>query len=259
MDRKLTISVCMIVKNEEHNLPACLESVQPFASEIVIVDTGSTDSTVEIARSYSAKVHLFNWTEDFASAKNEALSHATSDWIFLLDADERITPDLATETLTLIQDKHIDAYAIPRRNYIFGEWIKTMDWWPDYQIRLFRNGKVHFKNIIHEHAEVEGRTQWLPLEIKLALVHLNYTSVFSFVEKLNRYTTAIAKDLQASGVKFHWWHLLYWPLREFVKRYIYYEGFRQGIYGLLLSMMMAFYYFVIRAKLWEIQRGEKRV
>jgi len=253
----MKVSVVINALNAQEYIRDCLESVT-WADEIVVLDMCSDDRTAKICAQYAVRFIPIERQDYVEEARNAGLDAATGDWILALDPDERVPPKLAALVPTLIEDGNVSAYDIPRKNYIFGEWIRTMHWWPDYQCRLLRKGKARWKGIIHETPDVEGEIRRVPLDPDLALVHINYTSVSLFVEKLNRYTTLIAKDLQASNTRFRWWQLLYRPLREFVKRYIYYQGFRQGLYGLLLSLLMAFYHFVIWAKLWEMQRTDYR-
>jgi glycosyltransferase involved in cell wall biosynthesis len=188
------------------------------------------------------------------AVRNTGLEEARGDWILMLDPDERVSRKLASEIRELVTNSSAAAYAIPRKNLIFGIWARTMGWWPDSQTRLFRAGAASYVGRVHETATIRGAVHFLPEEPAVALVHVNYVSLAQFVEKLNRYTTAIATNLDEAGVRFQWWKLAYRPGREFLKRFVLYGGAKQGVFGLLLSGLMGCYEFVTWAKLWELQR-----
>lgn len=255
MSGAVRISVVLIARDEAHLLRDCLESVK-WADEIVVLDMQSGDDTADVCARYSARRVPIEKQDLPVLARNVGFAEATGDWVLVLDPDERVPKALARKIRELVTDADVSAYAIPRKNLIFGLWAKTMAWWPDAQTRLFRAGCVSYQGRVHEAPVVGGAVQFLPPDPTLALVHVNYTSLSQFVEKLNRYTSAIAMDLNEAGVRFRWWKLLYRPVREFVKRFLYHGGFRQGVFGLLLSALMGFYELISWAKLWELQKPD---
>jgi len=227
------LSIVLITKNEEENISRCLKSVQ-FADEIILVDSGSTDQTIRIAKSYGAKIFT-NKFVDFASQRNFAISKARGEWILSLDADEEIPRSLAEEIREAIKSQKVNGYLMPRKNIIFGEEIKHTRWAPDKHIWLFRKNKGKFKNSIHEEVEVTGSMG----QLVNAKVHNSHKNVSEFLEMANSYT-----ELEA-GVKF------YSPLRSFVGRYLLKQGFRDGWRGFVLSYLRAVYQFLAWAKQWE--------
>lgn len=249
----MRLSVVIITFNEGENIRLCLHSVKDIADEIVIVDSGSTDNTIEIARKYGAKIYRREF-DNYANQKNFALSKATGDWIFSIDADEEVTPDLASEiqSVTSNQSSIIShsAYLIPRRNIIFGKEIKHTRWSPDKHIWLWKNGSGRWNGRIHEEVEVKGSVG----ELKNAKIHHSHKSVGKFISMLNKYTELEAEELIATKQKYSILKLFGAPIISFMGRYFYKKGFLDGWRGFVLSYLRAFYKFVIWAKVWEKTR-----
>lgn len=246
----MTISVAIVAFNEEKHIGACVESAS-WADEVVVVDGGSTDDTVKIAKKLGAKVHGVKNDPLMKRMMNFAFDQCTSDWILSLDADETVTKDLRNEIEKVVNGNiKYSAYLIPRRNIVFGKWIAHTRWYPDYQLRLFRRGLARFpaKNV-HEELVVDGGVGYLqsPLE------HQNYETVEQFVQKLNSYTTYEAEKLIAEGKKIIWVDAIRFPLGEFLSRFFDGKGYLDGLHGLVLSLLQAFYWEVIFAKVWERQ------
>ncbi|MFC2140518.1 glycosyltransferase family 2 protein [Candidatus Auribacterota bacterium] len=184
---KIKISVCIITFDEEKNIRACLESVK-WAEEIIIVDSFSQDKTIEICKEYTDKIYQVDW-EGFGKTKNLALSYATQPWILSLDADERVNEALKDEILAI--DQRSDGYFIPRKSFFGGKWIKYCGWYPDYTIRLIKNGHGKFKEQkVHEAIEIKGNVVYL----KCPLIHYTYKDITDFVRRLNRYSTLSAEE-----------------------------------------------------------------
>lgn len=243
------ISVVINTRNEEQNLPRVLESVKNFADEIVVVDMESTDKTVEIAKKVGAYVYSHKPTGYVEPARNYAIKKAKGDWILILDADEEITGDLAKKLKEIVFDKTFaDYYRLPRKNIIFGKWIKHACWWPDYNIRFFKKGKVVWSEIIHSVPETYGKGIDFPVEETYAIVHHNYNSLEQYITRMNLYTTQQAKLI---GGPFSWTDLIKKPVGEFLSRYFRGEGYKDGLHGLALSGLQAFSELVLYLKVWQ--------
>lgn len=247
------ISVVISAYNEERKLPACLTSVS-FADEIIIVDNQSTDKTSEIAKKFKAKIFSRPNNLMLNINKNFGFTKATGDWILNLDADERLSDELKQEIekVTAEDESSLAGFQMPRRNIIFGKWIRHTGWYPDYQLRLFRRGKGKFaEEHVHEKIEVDGKIGTLEGD----LVHENYDTIMQFMQKMCIvYAPNEAEQLLKNGYEFSYSDAIRFPFREFIGRFFARGGYRDGFHGLMLSFLMAFYHFVVFANLWE-KRG----
>lgn len=244
-----TLSVVVSVWNEEGKIARCLNSVK-WANEIVIVDNSSTDATVKIAQKFTSKIfHRPNYSM-LNINKNFGFEKASSDWILSLDGDEEITPAGAKEIQNAINDqKEINGYWLPRKNIIFGKWIRHGLWWPDRQLRLFRKGLGKFPcRHIHEYLEVDGPTS----EFDEPYIHNNYDSISQFIRKMESlYSESEVEKLLSANYQLTWVDALRFPVSDFVKIYFAQEGYKDGLHGLVLALLQAFYALVVFAKLWE--------
>ena len=196
------LTAIVITKNEEVNIGRCLSSVK-FADEIIVVDSGSTDKTVTIAKRFNAKVYGRKF-DDYAAQRNFAVSKASGEWILSLDADEEITEALAKEIREVINKDDYDGYLIPRKNIIFGKEIKYTRWSPDKHIWLFNKRKGSFKSSIHEEVELKGKVG----ELKNAKIHHSHKNVFDFIAMTNSYTSYEANE-KIKRDSFSYFKLLY--------------------------------------------------
>ena len=246
------ISIVISAFNEEKKIAQCLKSAQ-WADEIVVVDNSSTDKTSEIAKKYTKKVYTQkNDPNAIDIQKNFGIEKATGDWILILDADEIITIELAEEIKNVIisnDQKPVEGYFIPRKNIIFGKWIQHSGWYPDPQLRLFKKGRGKFeKKHVHEPITIKGETR----DLQEHILHYNYENVSQFLYKsLQAYAPNEAEDLLAKGYVFDYKDSIRLPLKEFLSRYFAREGYKDGLHGLILSMLMSFYHFAIFVYLWE--------
>jgi glycosyltransferase involved in cell wall biosynthesis len=249
------LSVTVIARNEEAQIGDCLESVG-WADEIIVVDTGSADRTLEICHKYTPHVYSRPW-EGYAPAKNAALELASGDWILSLDADERVSDGLCEEIATLRQQPMAmlaEGYAIPRRNYLWGRWLRYGGLYPDDQIRLFKRGKGCFKaRRVHESVAIDGRVARLHSPIH----HHSYRGLSDVIQRLDRYTDLAALDLRDQGQRFRVTALLMRPLGRFLRNYLLKQGFRDGIPGLIMAVSYAYSVFAREAKLWELTRNSQ--
>lgn len=248
------ISVVINTLNEEKNIEQAVKSVE-WADEIIVCDMYSDDKTVKIAKDLGAKVVFYEKAGYVEPARNFAIFKATSEWILILDADEQILGSLADKLKEISSMmKQIDYVRVPRKNLIFNHFMKASMWWPDYNIRFFKKGKVKWGREIHRPPEVLGQGLDLPAEEKYAIVHHNYESVSQFLERMDRYTGVQAEELRKSGYKFVWTDILQKPLSEFLSRFFAGSGYKDGLHGLALSLLQAFSFMIVYLKLWEKEK-----
>lgn len=243
------ISVALLTFNEEDNVAECLESVK-WADEIILVDEKSSDKTVSIVKKYTKNIFLVDHDPMFHKNKQYALEKCTGDWILQIDADEVVTPELKTEILTIINNEKYIGYQIPRKNRIFGKYMEHTGWYPDYQVKLFKNGKGHYPcKTVHELIEISGEVGTL----KNDFLHHHYNSISQFLARLDKYTTNDAQYLLKKGEKINWTDAVKFPADEFFRRFFLWEGYKDGLHGLVLSLLQAFSRLIVFAKIWEKQ------
>lgn len=250
------LSVVISAFNEEKKIENCLRSVSGLADEIILINNSSTDKTAEIARKYTSRIFTRENNLMLNINKNYGFTKTTGDWILNLDADERVTPGLKEEIIkTLkedqsnIENSHVNGFWILRKNIIFGKWIQSEMWWPDYQLRLFKKDKGKFpEKHVHEKIKVEGET----LKLSQPLIHENYTSVSQFLYKMDKiYTENEVKRIMSSGVNLGWIDAIRLPLYDFLKTFFAQKGYKDGLHGLVLSLLQAFYSEIVFVKIWE--------
>lgn len=236
----------MIVKNEERNIGEALESVKNF-DDIVIVDSFSDDRTVELCRQYTDRVYQHEWV-NFSKHKQIAVDYAKNEWVFILDADERVTPALESEIGRRIKDERISGYFAPRKNYFLGKWIRHSGWWPDYSMRLFRKSVSHLEpREVHERVLVNGPTGHLETPFE----HYTYRTVSEYIAKMERYSTMSAKELYDKKAAKAALSMFINPPAAFVRMYFLQQGFRDGLHGFVLAVLYGFYTFLKYLKVWE--------
>jgi glycosyltransferase involved in cell wall biosynthesis len=252
------LSVIVITKNEAAQIGPALESVA-WADERIVVDAESTDDTATIARQHGARVEVRGWP-GYAAQKNHAASLASHDWLLSLDADERVTPELAAEIRALLAgeaDPPKRGYRMPRVTYAFDRWIRTSDWYPDRQLRLYdrRVGRWNESRRVHESVSLNGADAGeLPGELRGELQHFGYRGIAHHVATINRYTTLAAEDLAAQGRRAGTIDLLVQGPAAFLRNYVLRGGWRDGRVGLVIALMNAYYVLLKHIKLWEMQR-----
>jgi len=259
---QVTLSVAIITLNEEANLARTLASVQ-FADEIVVIDSGSTDRTLEIARSFpNVKLYSEPW-KGFAAQKNSAIEKCSGTWVLSLDADEELTPELQTEIrLLLPANPAVDAYMLRRRNLFLGRWIKRGGYYPDPKLRLFRNHAANFAPAarftdrpVHETIAFEGRLETLNYD----LIHHAYPTIESYIEHMDRYSTLGAQILVEKGKISRSWPAFFFNMRvvpqlTFIWNFFFRGGFLDGREGLLLHAYHSTYTSWKYAKAWNSAR-----
>lgn len=250
----IKLSVVISAYNEEKKIENCLKSVKDLANEIIFIDNFSTDKTVSLARKYTSKIYKRENNLMLNVNKNFGFTKATGDWILCLDADERVTPELSQEIRDLLDSNvdgklSIEGYWIPRKNIIFGKWIQSEMWWPDYQLRLFKKNRGKFpEKHVHEYIEINGKTE----RLKEAMIHENYSTVSQYLYKMDKiYTENEVDKIIASGQRLNWINAIRFPVNDFLKTFFAQKGYKDGLHGLVLSLLQAFYSEIIFVKIWE--------
>ena len=246
----MKITATVITFNEEHNIAAALESLA-WADEIIVVDTESTDGTVEIARRFTDRLFVRAWP-GYSAQKNFAAEQASNDWIFSLDADERVSPELTTSILELEKGAAPKqaGFEMPRRTFYLGRWIKYSGWWPDRKVRLYDRRRARWRgDFVHESLEVNGRVNRLNGEI----LHYTVRDAAEHHLRMDRYTTLAAEELCSQGKRASLGSLLVSPVVVFLRSYLFKLGFLDGIPGLAIARFAAHYEFLKNLKLWEMR------
>lgn len=246
----------VLTLNEQRHIADCLASLA-WADARLVFDSFSSDDTLALARTAGADVAQSRF-ENYAQQRNAALDYvaahyAADAWVFFVDADERCTPALAAEIRAVLSSPEADAkpvWSVPRNNFLFGRLTKGAGWWPDFQARLFHVGRVRFDPLreVHEVALFDGERGFLHRE----LTHFNYDDVAQFHAKQRRYTEYDAGILFKQGIRPKPWNFLLQPLREFCRRFFSLRGYSDGLHGLHLSLLMAYYQFDLYRRLARI-------
>lgn len=243
----MTISAVVITYNEEPNIGRCLSSLA-FTDEIVVLDSHSTDRTVEIARAFTDKVSRREFT-GFSDQKNAAMALASNDWVLIVDADEVVTPELASEVRSAVGSDSFAAYRMPRLTCFAGKPIRHCGWYPDHVTRLARRSKSRFGDrLVHETLEVDGPVGSLTSD----LIHYSYRDLDDLVRKVTEYSRAAARQKLLDGERFSLGALMVAPGLTFLKKYIVKQGYRDGLRGFLICALSQFSVFLRYAMLWEM-------
>lgn len=244
----MPVTATIITLNEAANIQAALESLS-WADEIIVVDSESTDGTVAIARNFTDRVFVRPWP-GYIAQKNFAAEQASHDWIFSLDADERVTPELAAEIKTLLASgPRAPGYRVPRVTFHLGRWLRSTDWYPDYQLRLYDRRRARWAGKhVHESVKADGPVE----DLKGELQHFAYRDLSHHFQTMDRYTTLAARQMFEEGRRAGFFDLLIHPPAAFIRNYILRVGFRDGVPGLIVSSMNARYVGLKFAKLWEL-------
>lgn len=249
------LTVIIPTYNEEWNIRDCLESVE-WTDEILVVDSFSTDRTVELAKPYAHRILQREYINS-ATQKNWAIPQAQHDWVLIVDADERVTESLRQEIQELLSrpgEPDCDGYRIRRENYAWGKRIRYCGWQGDWVVRLFdrRKGRYEEKEV-HADVVIHGKVGTL----QSPLIHYTYRDLKHYFSKFNRYTHWGALELKKQGRRARWYHLLLHPVFRFVRMYIFQRGFLDGLHGLVLCGLSAFSVFTKYAKLWEMNQQDR--
>lgn len=249
-----TLAALVLTYNEEDNIKDCLESVK-WIDEIVVIDSFSKDNTVEICKKYTNKIFQRKF-DDFSSQRNYGLEKIESEWVLVVDADERVTPELREEIINeLTNQPQFNGYRIPRKNYFLGKWIKYCGWYPDYTLRLFRKSNVaKYYGKVHEGIKIKGNITNLTND----LIHNTYRNLAHYEHKMNQYTTLWAEEKYKEGKRKGFLYIIIRTLLEFIKKFFIKKGFLLGPQGFVLSFLSSYYQFLKYAKLWEKYQEKDR-
>lgn len=248
------ISAIVLTKNEEKKIEECLVMLE-WCDEIIIVDDYSEDKTIEKiqnskVQNYNSKFKIYKrrLNEDFAAQRNYGLEKARGDWVFLIDADERVTNELRKEILQKITQIDRAGFYLKRKDFLFGKWLKYGETGKVRLLRLAKKNAGRWVRPVHEVWRIEGKVG----ELKNPLLHYPHQTIKEFLEDINFYTTLNAQVFFKEGIKASFWQILVYPLAKFVKNYFFHLGFLDGMPGLLQAIFMSFHSFLTRAKLWYI-------
>lgn len=243
------VSVTIVTLNEADHIGDAIASVA-FADEVIVVDAHSTDDTVAIARAAGARVEVRDWP-GWVDQKNYAASLAANDWILSIDADERVTPALAEEVARTVAAPSHRGYRVPRVNFHLGRWIRTTDFYPDYQTRLYDRRAARWTGRrVHESVQVDGGAGQLAAELQ----HYSYDNLADHLDRMNRYSTLSAQQMYEAGRRASLVDLIVHPPAAFLRNYVLRRGVMDGAVGFILSAVNAWSVFLKFAKLYELQR-----
>ena len=244
-----TIGALVLTYNEEDRIKECLKSLS-WVDEIVIIDSFSEDNTVSICTEYTDKIYQREF-DNFSVQRNYGLQKIETDWVLILDADERITESLSSEIIEEIKSPNYKAYEIPRKNFFMGKWLKCCGLYPDYTVRLFKNNNINYENKVHEGINYDGERG----QFENDLLHHTYRNLSHYSKKLNHYAELSAKDKFQAGIQTNIFYIVVRPLFDFIQMYIFQRGFLGGGPGLIYSIIHSYYTFLKYARLWEQRRN----
>lgn len=253
----VTVCGAVIARDAERSIDRCLESLLWTDSLLVVVDDRTSDATAEVAARRGARVEIRPFL-NFARQRNGALQRAQADWVLFVDDDEVVPADLAEEVRGVITDGETakSGYWIPRRNILFGHWVRHAGWSPDYQLRLLRCGDARYREdrTVHELVDLRGEAGYL----RNPLIHYNYATLQEFRARQRIYASMEAADMFHRGVLIKPQNYLLQPWRQFWRRYVLWQGYRDGGLGLLLSLLMAYYEFRTYLELGSLWRSNPK-
>ncbi len=251
-DNRKDVTACVVTFNEEKNIRRCLESVA-WCREIIVVDSFSTDRTVEIAREFTDRVIQREWP-GFRAQKEFARQQGTCEWSLMLDADEEISPELREEIFTVLEHPAADGFSMPRMVFYLGRWIRHGDWYPDRKLRLYRKEAGEIVGIDpHDYVDVKGPVK----KLQAPIFHYTYDDIAHHLNTINRFSSITAREKFERGKKASLADLLFRPAWKFFRGYIIKRGFLDGRAGLSIALLTSFEVWVKYLKLRELQREGK--
>jgi len=250
----LPLSVYMITLNNAATIEKALVSVCGWADEVVVVDSDSTDDTPQIAKKYTASYYQLMTTSQ-REKYQYAQDHCTSSWLLFIDADEWLTPEIKQEIEGVVGNQaEYEGFLVERKNFYLGRLIRHGGWYPDHEIRLYRKDRGRWEGGIHAKVAVDGKVG----KLKNYYMHAPYADISHQIKTVDRYSGAFAEDLKETGHSFHLFNMILRPVYRFFRDYIIKAGFLDGVPGLIIVASTMYYVFMKHAKLWEMERNEKR-
>jgi len=248
------ISAIIVAHNQIDLLQTCLNSIKGWVDQIIIIDLESTDDIEGLATSVKAKYISHKLVPIVESVRQESLKYAEHEYVLFLDPDETVNPNLSKDLVGKIKTGEYDYFTTPRQNYVFGKWVKNSRWWPDPQTRVFRVGKVTWGKTLHAPAVPTGKGYSYPSESSFAIHHDNYRNLDEWVSKNMRYAKADALERERSESNLSLLDATKLSVSELISRFFAGEGYKDGMHGLVLSILQSFYYFMVYAYYWEAMK-----
>jgi len=250
----IPVSVIILTKNEEKKIIDCLKGLKDF-NEIIAIDDNSTDSTIEKIKSFDKTIKVIDKSLDgsFSEQRNFGLSKSKNEWVFFVDADEVVSKKLAEEIEKKISEKNIDGYLIRREDIFLGKKMKGGDVGNVWLTRLGKKSKGKWKGDVHEEWKIDGNISRLVNPIR----HNSHKNLKAFIEKINFYSTLRARELKSKGITCSFLDIILYPKLKFINLYFIKMGFRDGLHGLVHAIFMSMYSFLVRGKLYQMNRNDK--
>ena len=253
-ERKIPASACIIAFNEARRIKKCLDSLRVFEETVIVIDSRTDDDTERIAREYGCRIYREDW-KGFGPQKQSCIDKCANDWVFIIDADEVLPEETAREISKVLGDRAADAYAMPRKNFFHGRWMRHGDWWPDWQVRLVNRKKGVFNSVIHERWVLgDGGTEG---KIRAPIEHFCFDKYADMIETMDKYSTIIAEDMFAKGIRADASTPLLHACWMFLRFYALKRGFLDGFDGLAMAFLKAGGSFFKYAKLLELQKKKR--
>lgn len=243
----MDISAVVLTKNEEKNIINCLQTLT-WCDEILVIDNKSTDNTVEIAKKQKAKVFCATFERDFSRLRNFALENARGEWVFFVDADERVPLALQKEIIRKLKNSHVEGFFIKRIDTLWGKKLTHGDTGNVSLLRLAKRDSGRWTGRVHETWHIEGKTE----KLSSPLLHFPHQTIQEFLVHINYYTDLRAQELFENHVRVHWYDMLIYPKAKFIKTYFFQLGFLDGTAGMIVAILMSFHSYLVRAKLWTL-------
>ena len=251
---KAPVTVVVLTKNEEKNIAECLASVHDWADEVLVIDDGSTDRTVEIARDYATRV-LHRPMDSEGKHRNWAYAQAKNDWVLSIDADERVSPELREEISAALKDPQVEGFNVPLRNFIGRYWMRYGGMYPAAKLRLFRKDCFRYEEAsVHPRVFFEGKVETLTKDI----LHYGYRDFAHLLSKLNNQTTLEARKWYTDRRKMSLGKAMWRTWDRFFRTYVVKKGFKDGLVGFMIAVFNALYQLVSYAKYWELKRDSEK-
>lgn len=242
------ISAIILAKNEEENIIDCIDSLS-FCGEIIVIDDSSSDRTADVAKHAGAKVYTHALENNFSTQRNFGLEKARGEWVLFVDADERVSKDLKNEIVYKTSKRgDINGYFMRRFDFMKGKMLEHGETARVRLLRLGKNGKGVWHGMVHEVWEIDGKTETL----ESTLLHYPHDTIDKFLEEINYYSDLRAKELYKKGVTISWFPVLAYPVGKFIQNYFVRAGFKDGVEGMIMAIMMSFHSFLVRGKLWQL-------